>query len=138
MGHKDYSGTPLAKKLGIKEGSRVVLVNAPSGFEEALEPLPDDVILGRRTRREADVIVHFATKESDVARRFPGLAGSLVPDGRLWVAYPKRASGVATDLTFENVQTIGLHAGLVDNKSIAVDEVYSGVQFVYRRKDRPR
>ena len=138
MGHKDYSGTPLAKKLGIKEGARVVLVTPPSGIEDLLAPLPGDVRIGRRVAIGSDVIVHFSTRRADVEKRFPVLAKALVPNGRLWVAYPKKASGVATDLTFENVQEIGLRAGLVDNKSIAVDETYSGVQFVYRRKDRPK
>ena len=136
MAHKEYT-TPLAKKLGIKEAARVALVNAPPGAAKLLEPLPPGVELKTQARGKLDVIVLFSKKESEVAKRFPALAKALVPDGRLWVAYPKKAAGVATDLTFENVQQIGLDAGLVDNKSIAVDDTYSGVQFVYRIKDRP-
>jgi hypothetical protein len=135
--HKEYT-TPLPKKLGIKEGARVALVNAPSNAAEILRPLPPGVELKTQARGKLDVIVLFSTTESQVTKRVPALAKVLVPDGRLWVAYPKKASGVTTDLTFENVQRAGLDAGLVDNKSIAVDDVYSGVQFVYRLKDRPR
>ena len=135
MSHKEYT-TPLPKKLGIKEGARVALINSPAEPKELLGPLPGVEIV-TQARGKLDVIVLFSTKFSEVTKRFPTLAKALEPDGRLWVAYPKKASGVATDLTFENVQQTGLEAGLVDNKSIAVDDVFSGVQFVYRLKDRP-
>ena len=134
--HKEYT-TPLPKKLGIKEGARVALMNSPTEPKKLLGPLPG-VELKTQARGKLDVIVLFSTKLSEVTKRFPTLAKALEPDGRLWVAYPKKASGVATDLTFENVQQTGLDAGLVDNKSIAVDDTYSGVQFVYRLKDRPK
>jgi hypothetical protein len=83
------------------------------------------------------VIVLFTTRRGELLRRFATLARALDPAGRLWVAWPKKASGVATDLTFEDVQRIGLDAGLVDNKSASIDEVYQGVQFVVRVADRP-
>lgn len=135
-GHKDYSGTPLPKKLGVREGSRVLLVGAPPGFE--LGALPPEVELARTAREPLDVVVLFVTERSELERRFARLASELDPAGRLWVAWPKRASGVPTDLSFEVVQGHGLAAGLVDNKSASVTEVFQGLQFVVRLKDRPR
>ena len=113
--HKEYT-TPLPKKL--------------------LGAIPSGVELTTQARGKFDVIVLFSTKFSEVTKRTPALAKALVPDGRLWLAYPKKASGVPTDLTFENVQQTGLDAGLVDNKSIAVDANWSAVRFVYRLEDR--
>jgi hypothetical protein len=136
VAHKDYSGTPLYKKLGIKEGARVSLVGAPEGFESALAPLPPGVSITTSVRATRDIIVFFTSRRSMLERRFGALAGKLAPTGGLWIAYPKKASGVATDVTFEAVQATGLEAGLVDNKSIAVDEVWSGVRFVFRLEDR--
>jgi hypothetical protein len=134
--HKDYSGTPLPKKLGIREGSEVLLVSAPKGF--TLGPLPPGTVVHRQARGPLDVIVAFATRRAELDRRFGALAASLEPAGRLWVAWPKKASAVRTDLTFEIVQRIGLDAGLVDNKSASIDEVFQGLQFVIRVKDRPK
>lgn len=133
-----YSATPLAKKLGIRAGSRVGLIQAPDSFEETLAPLPPDVQLSRRARGVFDVIVFFNRRASDLRRRFAKLAQRLQPAGGLWVAWPKKSSGVATDLTFEVVQETGLEAGLVDNKVCAVDETWSGLRFVYRLADRPQ
>lgn len=135
-GHKDYSGTPLPRKLGVHEGSRVLLVGAPPGFE--LGALPPAVELARTARGPLDVVVLFVTERSELQRRFARLASALDPAGRLWVAWPKKASGVPTDLSFEVVQGHGLTAGLVDNKSASVTEVFQGLQFVVRLKDRPR
>ena len=135
-GHKEYS-TPLAKKLGIKEGSVVVPVNAPDGFDRLLGELPPGARLSPRAR-SADVIVVFATRLADLAKRFPAAKQRLVPEGRLWMAYPKKSSSLDTDISFETAQSVGLGIGLVDNKSIAVDDDWSGVQFVYRVADRPK
>jgi hypothetical protein len=134
--HRDYSGTPLPKKLGVREGSRVLLVGAPDGFE--LGALPPGTELVRSARASLDVVLLFVTRRPELERRFPGLAEALDPAGRLWVAWPKKASKIETDLTFEAVQRIGLGAGLVDNKSASIDAVFQGVQFVYRLKDRPK
>jgi hypothetical protein len=136
-GHKDYSGTPLWKKLGIREDARVVLVGAPAGFEDLLEPLPDGAAILVRPGRSLDVAVLFADDRAMIDRRFATLAGAMKPDGRLWVAWPKKASKVPTDLDFDWVQGTGLSAGLVDNKTAAITEVYQGLQFVTRVKDRP-
>jgi hypothetical protein len=134
---KDYSGTPLPKKLGIKEGSRVVLVGAPDGFADLLVPWPPEAELLSRAQRPLDVAVLFATRRSDLAKRFPPLARALAPAGGLWVGWPKKASGIETDLSFDDVQRQGLDAGLVDNKSAALDERWQAMRFVFRLKDRP-
>jgi hypothetical protein len=132
-----YSGTPLPKKLGIKEGARVAVVRAPSGFEAFLDPLPSGVRLRGQARGTQDVIVFFVTRRNELERRFGPLARALDPGGGLWIAWPKRTAGVATDLTENAVREIGLAAGLVDNKVCAVDEIWSGLRFVYRLADRP-
>jgi hypothetical protein len=133
-GHKDYSGTPLPKKLGIAEGSRVLVAGAPKGF--TLPPLPSGVELVERARSPLDVVLLFVTTRSELSRRFAAPARALAPAGRLWVAWPKKTSGITTDLTFEVVQGHGLEAGSVDNKSASIDERYQGLQFVYRLEDR--
>ena len=136
--HKDYSGTPLPKKLGIREGARVHVAGAPEGFDAVLDPLPTGVERLGRLGSNMDVVLLFVTRERDLRSRFAKLAAALEPAGRLWVAWPKKASGVASDLDFDTVQRIGLDAGLVDNKSASVTEAFQGLQFVYRLKDRPR
>jgi len=135
--HKDYSGTPLWKKLGIREGSRVVVKNAPEGFREALAPLPGGAVILSRAGRDLDVVVLFGTVYADLARRFAALKPSIAADGRLWVAWPKKASKVPTDIGFAEAHGLGLGAGLVDNKSASIDDVFQGLQFVYRKADRP-
>ncbi|MFL5738299.1 MAG: DUF3052 domain-containing protein [Actinomycetota bacterium] len=137
MPEKDHSGTPLPKKLGIKEGGRVVLIGAPEGFTDLLVPWPAEAVIFPRARKPLDVAVLFATRRSDLARRFPPLVRALDRAGGLWVGWPKKTSGIVTDLTFEEVQGLGLAAGLVDNKSAALDADWQGVRFVFRLEDRP-
>lgn len=137
MAERDYSGTPLPRKLGIREGSRVLFVGEPEGFRRTLGTLPDGVSVRRTARGPLDVIVVFATELRDLRRRLEALVRALDPAGRLWIAWPKRAAKVETDLGFDIVQRAGLDAGLVDNKSASVDDVFQGVQFVYRLRDRP-
>jgi len=134
-GHKDYSSTPLPRKLGIREGSCVLLVGAPSGF--SLGPVPSGTSFARSARGPLDVVLLFTRTLADLRRRFPSAVRALDPAGRLWVAWPKKAAKMDTDLSFEIVQRMGLDAGLVDNKSGSIDEVYQGLQFVVRLKDRP-
>jgi len=134
-GHKDYSSTPLPRKLGIREGSRVLLVGAPSGF--SLGPVPSGTSFARSARGPLDVVLLFTRTLADLRRRFPSAVRALDPAGRLWVAWPKKGAKMDTDLYFEVVQRTGLDAGLVDNKSGSIDEVYQGLQFVVRLKDRP-
>jgi hypothetical protein len=129
VGRASYD-TPLPQKLGIKDGSRVALLGAPRGFAEALG-------VKSRARGELDVILLFADRYGELKRAFTPLARRLAPAGGLWVAWPKRTSGVDTDLSFEAVQRVGLDAGLVDNKSCSIDETWSAARFVYRLRDRP-
>jgi len=131
-----YSGTPLAKKLGIRAGHTVTMIGAPDGFEDELEGLPDDVELRRRAGGHPDVVILFTTKASDLARRFEPLAKSIFPDGSLWIAWPKKSSGVSTDLDENRLRDIGLPLGVVDNKVCAVNEIWSGLRFVWRRENR--
>ncbi|HEY5885088.1 MAG TPA: hypothetical protein VIT88_10400 [Pyrinomonadaceae bacterium] len=131
-----YSGTPLAKKLGIKENSRVRLVNAPVGFEKELGELPPGVQLLNRGSKPFNLVLLFVKSESTLKKEFSKYAQTIARDGMIWVAWPKKSAGVATDLLFENVQKNGLNAGLVDVKICAVNEIWSGLKFVYRLKDR--
>jgi hypothetical protein len=133
-----YSGTPLVTKLGIKPGGRLAFVRAPDGFlDGTLGPLPDGVRVSARGRGPLDVIVAFFVSRASLERRLPTLRGALDPAGGLWIAWPKRASGVATDVNENVVRELGLAAGLVDNKVCAIDEVWSGLRLVYRLRDRP-
>lgn len=132
-----YSGTPLVKKLGIKEGFRVGFVNPPKGFRKELGTLPDGVMINvDRLSKLLDLIIVFTDSEQVLKQQFPKLARMLTANGTLWIAWPKKSSGVPTDLAFANVQQIGLQAGLVDVKICAVNEIWSGLKFVYRLKDR--
>jgi hypothetical protein len=135
-----YSGTPLPKKLGIKPNHRVGLVNAPADFDSTLGELPEAVRLqaGLRGEDPFDVIVFFAGNQAELRKRLPTLPRRLTPAGGLWVAWPKQASGVATDLSENIVRTAGLATGLVDNKICAVDETWAGLRFVIRVQDRPK
>jgi len=132
-----YSGTPLPRKLGIKPGHRLGLIGAPEGFDATLGELPGDVAVRRRARGPLDVVVAFFVERVALERRVAALKGTLDPAGGLWIAWPKRASGVATDLDENVVRELGLAAGLVDNKVCAIDAVWSGLRFVYRVRDRP-
>ena len=127
---RDYSTTPLPKKLGIGESSRVAVVGAPPGFAQSIGVSP-------RARGAVDVLVFFTTRRAELERRFGSLAGRLGPAGGVWVAWPKKSADTPTDLSFEDVQRIGLAAGLVDNKSCAIDETWQALRFVIRREDRP-
>ena len=130
-----YSGTPLPAKLGIKAGSRVLLDGAPA--ELPLDPLPDGVRLHRRPGPEPyDVVLLFTPDAARLHGRWPGLVPRLETAGRLWVCWPKKSSGVPTDLTENVVRDYGLEQGLVDVKVCAVDETWSGLAFVRRLKDR--
>jgi hypothetical protein len=125
-----YSGTPLVKKLGIKQGSRVALVNAPENFQTELDELPADVKFMKSTTKSLDLILFFVLSERALAKDFAKLAARLTSNGMIWIAWPKKSSGVTTDLTFDRVQRIGLDAGLVDVKICAIDDTWSGLKFV--------
>ncbi|HEX6596727.1 MAG TPA: DUF3052 domain-containing protein [Acidimicrobiales bacterium] len=133
-----YSGTPLARKLGIKEGATVALLNAPPGFESVLDPLPDGVEVARRPVDGCDVAVLFVTERAELERRWGEVTAALTPAGGFWIAWPKRSSKVPTDLTEDVLREVGLPTGWVDNKVCAVTDVWSGLRFVLRRELRPR
>ena len=134
--HRDYSATPLPKTLGTRESARVLVAGAPAELDPGHGP--PGVRLQGRAGHAMDVVLLFVTLERELRGRFGRLAAALDPSGRLWVAWPKRASGVPTDLDFDTVQRIGLDAGLVDNKSGSITQDFQGLQFVYRLVDRPR
>ena len=131
-----YSGTPLAKKLGIKPGHAVALLGAPDGFEATLEGLPDGVTFRTAARGTNDVLVTFHTRRADLEQRLPARLAAMDGDGGLWVAWPKRSSGVATDITEDTVRQVCLPLGLVDNKVCAIDATWSGLRVVWRRELR--
>lgn len=132
-----YSSTPLVKKLGIKEGSRVGFVNAPKNFKNELGILPVDVkILVTNLTKSLNTIICFVDRETILRATFPVLAEKLTANEMLWIAWPKKSSKIPTDLSFDNVQRIGLDAGLVDVKICAINKIWSGLKFVYRLRDR--
>lgn len=131
-----YSGTPLAKKLGIKPGSVVAVLDGPDDFADLVSPLPEGVTLKTSLRGSADLVVAFFEQRSRLEKRLPDLTAKIFPDGGLWLAWPKKASGVATDIDGGVVRELGLGAGVVDIKVCAIDETWSGHRFAHRRADR--
>ncbi len=130
-----YSGKPVPVKLGVKPGSRVLLAAAPPGFE--LTPLPEGAVLNSRVGGTPyDVVLLFCPDRATLVRRFAPLIPRVTTPGALWVAWPKKASGRARDLDENVVRGVGLGAGLVDVKVIAIDAVWSGLKFVRRLQDR--
>ena len=134
MSTAGYSGTPLARKLGVKPGHRLLLLGAPEGFE--VPELPDGVRIARRASGTADVILSFHVARADLARRMPRLRECMEPAAGLWIAWPKRASKVETDLTENAVRDLALENVLVDNKVAAIDDTWSGLRLVIRLRDR--
>jgi hypothetical protein len=128
-----YSGTPLPKKLGIVEGATLALIAAPTGV---VDGLPPGVTVKRQARGSADVVVAFFVRKAEFERRIDTLAKMIFPSGGLWVAWPKRASGRATDMHEGVVREVALPLGLVDNKVCAIDETWSGLRVVWRRERR--
>lgn len=131
-----YSGTPLVEKLGITAGKTVATVSEPDDFRDLLGGLPEDVRFRSGTRSRADLVMLFATSRSRLARSLPAAARSIHPDGAIWVAWPKRASKVPTDITEDTVRELALPAGLVDTKVCAISEVWSGLRVVWRKENR--
>ena len=128
-----YSGTPLLTKLGIKPESRVAVVNEPDGFDGFAT-----VDAAHQLRGRFDVIVFFTTTRAEFEKRLPALRKAMEPAAGLWIAWPKKASGVPTDMTEQTIRDVALPTGLVDNKVCAVDDTWSGLRFVTRVKDRPK
>jgi hypothetical protein len=130
-----YSGTPLPQKLGVKAGAKVALVDAPAAF--ALD-LPEGARVVDAKARDVDVIVWFVTARATLAKKLAAVARRMQPAGGLWVAWPKKASGVATDMTENVVRDVALPTGLVDNKVCAIDDTWSGLRLVVRVENRPK
>ena len=130
-----YSGTPLAKKLGIKEGSRVSVDSAPSGYSDLLAPLPDAVKLDAKPA-EADVVHVFSTRRAELQRILTRCRRTLKPTAMIWVSWPKKSSKVRTDITEDTVREVALPLGFVDVKVCAVDDVWSGLKLVIRKELR--
>ena len=131
-----YSGTPLATKLGIKEGHRLAFPGAPQGFRALLGELPAGAEVRERARGPLDVIVFFTKSSAELRRRLPALRRAMDPAAGLWIAWPKRASGVETDMTEDVARDLGYANTLVDNKVCAIDETWSGLRLVIRLRDR--
>jgi hypothetical protein len=128
-----YSGTPLPRKLGFAGGMTAALLGAPDGFDATLGPLPADVRVTRRLGGHRDLVVAFFTRRAVLAGRLEALQAAIAPDGMVWVAWPKRASGVATDVTEDVVRELALPLWLVDVKVCAIDPTWSGLKLVIRR-----
>ena len=131
-----YSGTPLVKKLGIGPDAVVALVHPPAGFVATLDPLPEHTRLDGTLDRPVDVCVFFTTERSTFEGALPALSAAVFPAGGLWIAWPKRASKVPTDMTEDVVREVALPTGLVDNKVCAIDAVWSGLRLVHRKELR--
>ncbi len=131
-----YSGTPLHRKLGIKAGARVAWVRAPEHFDELLGELPDGVRLKKRASAPVDLVVSFAKRRAQLERELPRLREAIRPSGAVWAAWPKRSSGVATDITEDVIRDVALPIGLVDIKVCAIDETWSGLKLVIRKELR--
>jgi hypothetical protein len=132
-----YSGTPLARKLGIRPGSSVFVDGAPVAYEQLLAPMPDGVRVQSAADSSTDVVHLFSTSKADLAAALKRTLRHLRPDAALWVSWPKKASGVATDITEDAIRELALPLGLVDVKVCAVDDVWSGLKLVLRRELRP-
>jgi len=131
-----YSGTPLAKKLGIKESGNVLAVGAPNEYRAMLEPLPKGVTFQPRLMASTDIVHLFTTKRAELEKSLARYREELRPDGMVWVSWPKKAAKVATDITEDTIREVALPLGFVDVKVCAVDEVWSGLKLVIRKELR--
>jgi hypothetical protein len=134
MATAGYSGTPLPQKLGIKEGHKVVVLSAPTGFD--LGTLPTGATTYRRLTNDADVLVVFVKKRVDLANQIASCRPKMAQAGGLWIAWPKKSSGVTTDIVEDTIREVALPTGLVDNKVCAIDETWSGLRLVIRKENR--
>lgn len=131
-----YSETPLAKKLGIKEGYRVRITGAPAHYLELVKPLPPHVIVSNRIARRIDIWHIFTKSYAELESKLPPIMKAIYPDGTIWVSWPKKSSGVRSSVTEGSIRQIALPLGLVDIKVCAVDETWSGLKLVVRKELR--
>ena len=134
----DYSGTPLVRKLGIGDGDEIALIGAPERFEDTLGELPDVASVHTDLVEDAryDVIVAFVTERAELEAELPRLRARMAPACGLWIAFPKRTSGLRTDMSDHVIRDVALPTGLVDNKVCAIDATWTGVRLVIRRENR--
>jgi hypothetical protein len=131
-----YSGTPLARKLGIPDGERFVTLGAPANYDELVAPLPKGTKRTTRAAPSASFVHVFSTKKSELASRLRDLRTSIAQDGVVWVSWPKKTSKVATDITEDVIRAVALPMGFVDVKVCAVDDTWSGLKLVIRKSER--
>jgi len=131
-----YSGTPLAKKLGFKEGSRVRTTKAPDGYLRLVAPVPGNVTISASIRARIDIWHLFTTSAAELREQLPAIMKVIHPDGMIWVSWPKKSSRVSTDVTEDTIRTVALPLGLVDVKVCAVDDTWSGLKLVVRKELR--
>ena len=131
-----YSGTPLVQKLGIKPGFRIFVVGAPACYDDVIGPLPADATLAPRLKAPLDMVHVFATKAAALRGKLPSCRQAIAPDGMVWVSWPKKSSGVVTDVTEGVVRNTALSLGLVDIKVCAIDDTWSGLKLVIPRDQR--
>ena len=125
-----YSSTPTAKKLGLKDGHRVCVLNPPKKYSDVIGRLPKDIALTDRLNHPADIVHVFITRQADLTSRIQLMRKAIAPDGALWVSWPKKASKVPTDVTEDTIRSLALASGLVDVKVCAIDDVWSGLKLV--------
>jgi hypothetical protein len=133
-----YSGTPLVQKLGLQEGHKFLIMNSPPKYKTTLGKIPAGAVMSRSLQRPLDFVQFFTKEKTELESRFPEIKNAMAANGMIWISWPKGASGVKTDLNEGVVRQIGLQNGWVDVKVCAVDEVWSGLKFVIRLKDRPK
>lgn len=133
-----YSGTPLLQKLGIKPGHLISTQNAPASFNKELGPLPEGAAFVGSTAKNVDAIVSFESSLKEFQKHLPALANRINSDGMIWIGWPKKASGVTTDLSEDLVRKAALKLGLVDIKVCAIDDTWSGLKLVIRKENRAK
>lgn len=131
-----YSGTPLVKKLGIKPGQKLCVIGVPRDYAALVGALPDDAEISARITQQADFVHLFETRRQSLAGHLQTLAGTLKPQGTVWVSWPKKSSGVASEVGEDTIRELALPLGLVDVKVCAVDQIWSGLKLVWRVEKR--
>jgi len=131
-----FDETPVARKLGIKEGRRVLLMDPPVGFARKLEPLPEGASVATKPVSLMDVVLVFASSRAVLGELFPRAKHILAPRGAIWVAWPRKSSGFFTDLSQDLVRSVGLAAGMSDDKIISIDEIWAALRFIVKERER--
>lgn len=131
-----YSGTPLAKKLGLKAGLGIVAIGAPPNYRKLLAPLPEGVAIGGKVGKATQLVHFFTTSKAELARQLAAWLKLLPPEAAIWVSWPKKTAKVPTDVTEDTIRAVALPLGLVDIKVCAVDEIWSGLKLVLRKELR--